>query len=274
VQRFGPSILVEAGEATILFDCGRGATQRLFQLSIPLAEVNELLLTHLHSDHVVGIPDLWLTGWVFGRRVPLRVRGPAGTREMTSHLEKAFEFDVRTRRDLDERLPAQGVVLLAEDIEPGVVCQARNVKVTAFEVDHGPVRPALGYRIDFDGRSAVLSGDTRLSENLVRHARSTDLLVHEVAAAGSEPVRDPILLRRVLAHHISPEEAGEVFTRVRPRLAVYSHIVLLGGLTTDDLLTRTRETYSGPLEVGEDLMAIDVGEAMDVRRAGQPTSEG
>jgi ribonuclease Z len=92
MERFGPSILVEAGKQKLLFDCGRGATQRIEQNKVAFAEVDALFLTHLHSDHVVGIPDLRLTGWIRGRTIPLRVGGPAGTREMMAHLEQAYQF--------------------------------------------------------------------------------------------------------------------------------------------------------------------------------------
>jgi ribonuclease Z len=180
IDRFGPSILVEAGDEKLLFDCGRGAAQRLAQINVPFAEVTTLFLTHLHSDHTVGIPDFWLTGWVQGRKVPFRVWGPTGTKQMMSHLEQAHEFAIHIRRDVDEKLPAQGIVVVAEDINQGVVYQSGGVKVTAFTVDHGPVKPALGYRVDFAGHSVVLSGDTRFSENLIRFSQGTDVLIHEV----------------------------------------------------------------------------------------------
>jgi ribonuclease Z len=98
MDRFGPSILVEAGENKLLFDCGRGAAQRIEQIRIPFTEIDALFLTHLHSDHVVGIPDLWLTGWARGRKVPFQVWGPAGTKEMMFHLKEAFQFDIQIAR--------------------------------------------------------------------------------------------------------------------------------------------------------------------------------
>lgn len=180
MTRFGPSILVEAGKQKMLFDCGRGSTQRLYQLKVDFSEVTALFLTHLHSDHVVGIPDFWLTGWVMGRKEPLRLYGPAGTKEMAKHLVEAFAFDIRTRRDIDEHLPGSGVELVASNVEQGVVYESGGVKVTAFAVDHGVVKPALGYRVDYGGRSVVLSGDTRYSENLIRFAQGADVLVHEM----------------------------------------------------------------------------------------------
>jgi len=276
MDRFGPSTLVEAGQEKLLFDCGRGASQRLWQLGIPLSGVTATFLTHLHSDHVVGIPDLWLTGWLpplFGRRVePFRVWGPTGTKEMMFHLEKAYQADIRIRIE-DEKLPPQGASIVAEDISEGVVYQSNGVKVTAFDVDHGAaIKPAFGYRIDFDGRSVVISGDTRFSENLIRFSKGADVVVHEVAQAKEELLRKSEAARRIIGHHTSPEEAGTVFARLKPRLAVYSHIVLLttepgiAAPTIPDLLAMTRKTYAGRLEVGEDLMTIEVGDTVEVHR--------
>lgn len=264
-QRFGPSILVQAGGQNLLFDCGRGATMRLYQLHI--ATIDGLFLTHLHSDHTVGIPDLWLTGWVMGRQTPLHVWGPVGTVQMMSHLEQAFSFDIHIRRDVDEHLAASGIEVQAEDIDQGVVYDSRGLKVTAFLVDHGGVKPAFGYRVDYGGHSVVLSGDTRYSENLIRFAKSTDVLIHEVidtkAYASLVKADTPEESARVLAHHASAEEAGKVFTRVAPKLAVYSHIV---PPDAPNLVPDTRKTYSGPLEVGEDLMIIEIGDQVGVKR--------
>jgi ribonuclease Z len=268
IERFGPSILVEAGKEKLLFDCGRGATQRLYQLQIPFAEVTALFLTHLHSDHIVGIPDLYLTGWIMGRIIPLQVWGPAGTRQMMSHLEQGYEFDIHVRRDVDEKLPARGAVLVAKDIDQGVVYQNGDVKVTAFAVDHGLVKPAFGYRVDFARHSVVLSGDTRYSENLVRFSQGTDVLIHEVldpeAYSAADQVFSPERKQKVIAHHTTPEQAGTVFSQVKPKLAVYSHIV---PVDVPNLVAHTRKTYSGPLEVGEDLMNLEIGEQIEVHRA-------
>lgn len=121
MNRFGPSILVEAGGHKLLFDAGRGALQRLAQLRVRWQDVDGVFLTHLHSDHVVGFPDLWLTGWlVSGRDRPLPVWGPRGTRKMMSHLEQAYEFDIRIRL-YDDRASPDGIAILAEDIAEGTV---------------------------------------------------------------------------------------------------------------------------------------------------------
>lgn len=268
LDRFGPSTLVEAGSQKFIFDAGRGAMQRLHQLGIPFADITGMFLTHHHSDHVVGFPDLWLTGWIgrpWGRRnVPLPVWGPKGTKQMMEHLPLAFAVDIRVR---SHNYPLDGVKLLPVEITEGVVFDRDGVKVTAFEVDHFAEQlPAYGYRIDYAGRSAALSGDTTFNENLIAHAQGTDLLVHEVTAASGSAAESAAQLKRISANHTTPEQAGEVFTRVKPRLAVYNHLLLFGGARAEDLIPATRKKYSGPLAVGQDLLQIDIGESVEARQ--------
>jgi ribonuclease Z len=168
----------------------------------------------------------------------------------------------------DDRPPPEGIVVLAEEITEGIVYEHNGVKVTAFKVDHDPIKPAFGYRVDYAGRAVALSGDTRVSENLIRFAQGVDVLVHEVIAADLQRARaaDPARAERVIAHHTTAEQAGEVFTRVQPKLTVYSHIVPVVA-TANDLLPPTRKTYSGPVEVGEDLMVIEIGDTVTVHRS-------
>jgi len=262
--RFGPSILIEAGAHSLLLDCGRGAMQRLFTRGV-MHKPEGVLFTHLHSDHVTGFPDLWLTGWLQGRTEPLRVWGPRGTVSMIRNLERAYAFDVRIRQK-DERLPASGARIEAHDIAEGEIAGFKGMKITAFAVDHGLVKPAFGYRVDFAGHSAVFSGDTKPSENLVKHAQGVDLLVHEVLS--------PELLRRtaaipasaipaVIAHHTTPEDAGRLFARVRPRLAVFSHIVP-SSVTESDVLPEVKKFYDGRTVLGADGMTIRIGAEVEV----------
>lgn len=273
INRFGPSILVEAGSEKLVFDCGRGCPIRLQQTGVRLGDV-KLFLTHLHSDHVNGIVDLWLTGWLpppWGqRKSPFVVIGPEGTKNMAAHLEEAFMPDIRIRM-ADEKLARDGARFEAKDITPGTVYEANGVKVTAFEVDHGDlIKPAYGYRVDYRGRSVVLSGDTRFNQNVIKFGTGADLLVHEVAMAKPE-VAQTEAAKRILAHHTSPQEAGRIFSTAKPRLAVYSHISTAGGTGAaapqpPDFIAATRESYNGPLEMGEDLMTINIGETVNVER--------
>lgn len=267
MDRFGPSTLVEAGGKKFIFDAGRGAMQRLHQLGIPFGDIDAMFLTHHHSDHVVGFPDLWLTGWIgrpWGRRsAPLEVWGPEGTQQMMEHLPQAFAVDIRVRL---RNYPPEGVKLVAHEIREGVVLEAGGVKISAFEVDHGSEElPAFGYRIDYGGRSVVLSGDTTFNDNLIRHAEGADVLVHEVTAAGGSTPENARQLKRIAANHTTPEQAAEVFARVKPRLAVYNHLLLFGSAAPEDLVPATRKKYAGPLIVGEDLLQIEIGEEVQAK---------
>jgi ribonuclease Z len=262
MSRFGPSILVQAGNETLLFDAGRGCAQRLYQINVSYRDVNALFLTHLHSDHVVGIPDLWLSGWVVSRRdIPLPVFGPEGTTEMIQNLEKAFAFDIRIRIE-GGKAPAQGGRLSAADIRQGTVYEKNGVKVTAFLVDHFPLVPAFGYRIEYKGHTVVLSGDTRYCENLIANAKGVDLLVHEVVIS-PETVSPSDPKYRIFATHTRPEQAGKIFGLVKPKLAVYSHIVeVFTGWGAQELYDHTKSVYSGAFVVGKDLMRFSVGDTV------------
>jgi ribonuclease Z len=264
MRRFGPGVLVPAGGQNLLIDAGRGGTQRLLQVGLKLGAVDALFLTHLHSDHVVGIPDLWLSGWLeppwAQRKGPFRVYGPAGSQNLMDGLVKAFDWDIKARI-ADQKLDPANIKPEVTEVKQGVVFDKGGVRVTAFEVDHGELlHPAFGYRIDYAGRSVTVSGDTRFSENLIRHATGTDLLIHQVAAVRAELLESPVF-KVILDHHTKPEEAGTVFSRTKPKLAVYYHFVLLGtpkvpAVTEEEVLTMTRKTYAGPLLIGEDLMAF------------------
>ena len=244
--------------------------QRIYQLGIPFPEITDLFITHHHSDHVVGFPDLWLTGWIgrpWGkRRQPLHVWGPVGTQQMMEHLPLAFAVDIRVR---SKNYPADGIKLVTHEIEEGELLHRDGIRVSAFKVDHGSEDlPAYGYRIDYQDRAAVLSGDTTFNENLIRHSQGADVLIHEVTAAAGSTVESPDQLKRIGNNHTTPEQAGEIFSRVKPKLAVYNHLLLFGGATAEDLIPATRNKYSGPLVVGEDLLQIEIGKSVEARRFG------
>jgi ribonuclease Z len=271
-QRLGISTLVVAGPERLLFDAGRSLTIGMTRLAVNPVDVTKIFLTHLHSDHVISLPELLLFPWPQGRKTPLEVWGPTGTRSMMQKLQEAFAFDIRNRRHL---LAAEGVNVVATDIREGVVYESNGVKVTAFVVDHSKA-PAFGYRVDFRGHSVAISGDTKPSENLVKFASGVDVIIHEVNRWKQDPVLtgppDELLpnsrqTRRqaiyIAEDHTDGAEAGKVFERVKPKLAIFSHY---GGLDPQATLALVRQNYSGPVEFGEDLMTIEIASQVSVRR--------
>jgi ribonuclease Z len=267
VGRAGISTLIEAAGERFLFDAGYGSLVRLVESGLSMGAVSKLFLTHLHSDHLVDLPALMLLPWAgpSARAVPLEVWGPDGTRAMVQHLEQAFSFDIHMRRDVDERASAKGIEVIGRDVREGIVYDSGGVKITAFLVDHGPVTPALGYRVDHAGRSVALSGDTRPSDNLVNFSKGVDVLIHEAVDEVSLRKLAPSqqLFDAIVAHHTTPEQAADIFRRVAPRLALFSHAE--GGAA---MVERTRRTYPGRVEFGEDLMVIDIDDQVVVRRRG------
>jgi ribonuclease Z len=270
-DRLGPSTFVEAGGQHLLFDAGRGATIRLWQMKVPLGTIDVLFLTHYHSDHTSGIADLWLTGWLGvpfgGRKTPFYVIGPTGAQSLMENLEKAYALDIKIRI-ANEKLPPEGIMVKVEEFaKEGVVYEKNGVRVIAFENHHGNVRPSFGYRVEYKGHSVVISGDTNYDENVIKHAADADLLIHEVGTAPAVLIGSPDV-QTILPHHTPPKDAGTVFNKAKPKLAVYTHFVLFGA-TPDDVIAETRKTYSGPLELGEDLTTFEIGDRVIVHH-GKP----
>ena len=211
-----------------------------------------VFFTHYHSDHTVGMPDLLLTGWlppVFARRIqPMHVVGPVGAKALMAGIAAAYIGDIKGREQ-EQHLPPEGVDTKVDEFtEDGVVYEQGGVKVTAFTVEHG-IKPAVGYRIDYDGRSVVLSGDTNFSENVIKYGAGADLAIHEVAVFNSELLTQPSF-QHIQSIHVTPNQAGTVFARIHPKLAVYSHIARLGtpaapapGLA--EIVSMTRKTCRG-----------------------------
>ena len=269
-NRFGPSTLVQVGGLNLLFDAGRGCTVRLNQIHLPLGRIDGLFLTHYHSDHVNGLPDLWMTSYLPGptmaRTAPLQMYGPTGVARLAETMHAAFADDIRIRI-ADEHVSEAATTIQAHEFpeDGGKVFEAERVAVTAFRVNHGPlIKPAVGYRIDHAGQSVLLSGDTRPEENVIAHGTGVDLLIHEVCAAAPELANMPTV-KAIIDHHTAPEQAGRIFATTKPKLAAYTHIVLLNRppiplVTLAQVEADTRRAYDGPLVIGEDLTRFVVGE--------------
>lgn len=265
----GPATLIEFGKERVLVDAGRGVVQRLQQLNRPF-RIDCVFLTHLHSDHTVGLPDLWLRSWWGeGRSAPLEVRGPLGTRAMTDHIEKAWSYDVDIRSHDPENINPATAKLIGIDVDTGVVYDRGGLRVTAIKADHGPVL-SLAYRIDAGGHSVVLSGDDRESPQIIAHSQHVDVLVHSVASWTAETLADTSGVGRKsrAATRLLPsvEMTADLFNRTNPRLAVLYH-----WSHTQRIIDQLRAAgYAGSLEGADDLMEIVVADSLRVVRPARP----
>lgn len=252
---WGPATAVLVGKRVFLIDAGVGVERRLAAAGLPTNGVTAAFITHLHSDHVLGLPDLIFTSWVVGRTRPFPVYGPHGLAAMTENFYAAFSEDIRVRTEGLEHESRDGYRVDVHEISPGVVYDSGGVRVTAFLVDHGAWREAYGYRFDTPGRSIVLSGDTRPSEELVKMATGVDVLIHEVQPSDSI---DPPGKRTaaewaayVRAYHTTALQLGELAARAHPGLLIVYHDGRRA--PADQLLAEIRRSYSGPVVIASDL---------------------
>lgn len=255
--RSGPATAVAVGNRVFLFDAGAGVMRRLNAAGLPISGPEATFITHLHSDHTLGYPDLVLTSWIMRRTAPLPVYGPPGLTDMTGHLMAAWEEDIRIRiGGLERELPDVYRARVTE-IAPGVVYDSAGVTVSAFRVDHGSWEHAYGFRLDAPDRSVVIAGDARPSPAVLAAARGADVLVHEAYPEGRVAPEDrpggehwPQYME---AFHTSGRELGELAAAARPGLLVLTHVVWMGG-TEAELLEGVRAGgWDGPTVVAEDL---------------------
>ena len=251
-ERAGPATAILVGKKAFIVDAGRGVTMRLAGAQIALDQIQAAFLTHLHSDHIDGLPDLYHSPWVLGRETAFQLYGPEGAREIADSMKKFYAEDIRIRANLTEMHPLSGAEIEVHIVREGVVFQDSDVRITAFLVDHRPVEPAFGYKFESGGRTIAISGDTRPSENLIRYAKGADVLVHEAFLTEYFSNTDsPAVAARLRAYHTTAEQAGDVATAAGAKLLVLTH--LIPGDNDAEFLRRASQHFKGKIAVGHDL---------------------
>lgn len=277
-DRSGQAVLVDVNGQRLLFDAGRGVMTQLYAAGYSANDIDMTFITHLHSDHTVGLPDLYLTGLLngpFGQRYrPFEITGVKGTKAMMDNIKLAYSADIDIRTNDGEIDDLSWHEIIATEFsEDGVVYEKDGVTVTAFENNHGDaIKPSYGYRVDYDGRSVVISGDTKYCENVVKYAKSVDLLLHSAGMANEELLAAGTVLSQkaqtILNHHTPPKDLARVFNETQPKLAVLNHGVIISIAankysrpTLEDIVEKTREYgYAGELVIARDLMTYEIRE--------------
>jgi ribonuclease Z len=263
IDRCGAATLIEAGGETLLFDAGRGVMQRLYECGVRINSVTNVFLTHLHSDHIEGLPNLWFTPWfLLGRKARMRIWGPAKTQSMLAGMRQFLAHDIEARSE--PGCPAADLDYDAYEFSgAATVYQANGVTVSSIPVEHKDGNPAYGFVIEYAGRRVLLSGDCTYSEGLAA-IRDVDVVLHNVFAPSAALLeRDPFK-RDVAEKLASPEQAAAVFSSSRTRLGVYTHVIPMDS-SEQTIIDRTRSGgYAGKLVIGADRMQILVGNEITV----------
>jgi len=264
-DRQGPALAIVVNGSAYIVDAGPGvmrqtmATVRNGHPELIPPKLSIAFLTHLHSDHTLGLPDLIQTSWIMGRTAPFEIYGPPGTRAMVDHMHAAWIEDIKIRTEGFQKTNNTGHRSNVHEIAAGVIYQDDNIKVTAIPVPHGDWAHAYGFRFDTADRSIVISGDTAPSEAIAAACNPCDLLIHEVytRALAAQPIGARIKGMNWKAYfssfHTSTDELAELAAKTRPGLLLLTHYMMMNPGDEGDLVSEIRSHYSGPLAVGVDL---------------------
>ncbi len=260
-DRAGPSQHLQLAGASALVDCGNGAARRMVEAGLRPEDLDVIFITHMHSDHTIDLAHMLLTGWIAYRKKPVKIIGPEYIAEFVKRLLHAFELDIRIRR-LEERVGKDIMHVEVQEVGRGEVIQGDGWRCTAIEVEHGYVKPALGFKFEEDRKTVVISGDTGPSEALIEAARGADILVHELMTAmpdrctkhgpGAENLT--VFQRRIAESHTCIHEIGDIAKRAEVGQLVLSHLPPHPDeALVKDLIGRE---YHGPIDVGRDLLKV------------------
>ena len=260
-DRSGPSVAIVVNNTPYLVDCGPGVVRRAsaaFRKGMPglaIQKLKTLFVTHLHSDHTLGYPDLIFSPWVLGRKDAVEAYGPTGLKAMTDHLLAAYSEDIAIRIDGLEHGNRTGYKVNVHEIKPGVVYKDENVTVKAFPVHHGSWKEAYGYRFETSDKVIVLSGDCAPSESVIENCNGCDVLLHEVYTQLGYDQSKEDWRTYITNFHTSTKELAEIATKAKPKLLVLYHQMFFGGEkdTEEVLLEEMRSGYSGKIVSAHDL---------------------
>jgi ribonuclease Z len=264
-ERMGSAYLVLANDTPYLFDFGSGVVRRVAALSsewggnfskLDVTQLEYAFLSHIHSDHTLGLADLIITPWIMGRDKPLKIFGPEAAKDMADHIIKAYQPDIDYRIYGTQPQNDKGYKAIFTSIEEGVIYEDKNIMVTAFLNDHGDLAESYGFLIQTEEKTILISGDTGPSANLLRFGNEVDILVHEVYSQAGFEKKEPDWKIYHKAHHTSPSELAKIAKKLNPKTLVLSHI-LFWGSSESEILEEIMKDYDGKVILADDLIEIN-----------------
>ncbi len=262
LDRHGPANLVDGGAGCrLLVDCGSGVTHRLLAAGCPGSEIDALLLTHLHSDHIVDLFQLIISSWHQGRDRPQRIFGPPGTKKYVDGLMALWGPELEQRTAHEKRPSIVALDVEVSEIADGETLQFADMSVQIVAVNHLPVRHAFGFIFTNSTARLAISGDTTYCPALIEAAQGVDMLLHEVLIHRELPVvegkRSAETVSAMKAYHTVSGQVGKVATECGAGTLVLTHFVP-PRFDEDSLLDEVRKDFDGPIIIGHDLMRLSV----------------
>ncbi len=259
--RYGAATLVQAGEQNILIDVGSGVTQRLVAAGLNGADIDAVLITHMHSDHLIDFYQFIISSWHQSRTKPQKVYGPKGIKKFIKETMAVWDDERNLRIEFEQRTSTTALKIeVVEFDSQAPIIQTEHLTVKPIQVMHEPVDPAYGFSFEAAGKKVILSGDTRYCDNLIEQSKGADLLIHEVFVHGCMEVtgtRSAQGLKAVESYHTLSDEVGKIATKANVKALALTHIVPPDA-DRAQLIGQAKADFAGPVIVGEDLMRFDL----------------
>ena len=265
-DRYGSSYAVVVEDKAYIVDFGPGSVRRMAEMSptwggafkqLELQNISIAFLTHIHSDHSIGLSDLILTPWVMGRETELILFGPPGLKKMAEYITKAYEDDINYRLYGSQPANNKGYKTNVTEInKEGTIYKDEKVEVIAFTNNHGDFTNSFGFLFITNDKKILFSGDTAISDNLIKYAKNLDILIHEVYSSETFVNKTPDWQKYHDEHHTSSIDLGILANRVKPKKLVLSHI-LFWGASEESLINDIKMNFNGDAIIAKDLMVID-----------------
>ena len=259
IEKLGPSLLIKNQDQQILIDIGRGTSLRLSQIGNDYSNINEIYISHFHFDHVIGLADFWLTSNLWQKKSDTFVYGPIGVNAFCKNIMDTYKMDLKYR--YKDRKYSKLNCLSFKNKKP--VLNEEKISIQSFANNHGHIDNSYGFKIKYKGKNIVYSGDTTLSENVIKNAKGADILIHEIFASSKKIFKSNKKLREVASTHTTLDQMISVLKQTNPKLTILTH-ALLFGINENDVLKVIEENYNGDVIFAKDLMSVDIGKEINI----------